>query len=65
MQARNRVNTDARERKKYKVRTPSRIAGKMQGANTINANNNGPKWQRMKMDYDSVLCVVSVLLLLF
>ena len=49
---------DARERKKCKVRTPSRIAGKMQGANTINANNNGPKWQRMNMDYDYVLCVV-------
>ena len=29
----------------------------MQGANT-NANSNGPKWQRMKIDYDSVLCVL-------
>ena len=49
--------------------------GKMQSANTeqdggekcqvrtpYNANNNGPKWQRMKIYYDYVLCAVSVLL---
>ena len=34
------------------------------GANT-NANNNGLKWQRMNTYYNHVLCVVSVLLLLF
>ena len=34
-----------------------------EGANT-NANSNGPKWQRMKLYYDAVLCAVSVLLLL-
>ena len=55
-------NTDAGGREKCRVRTP--MAGKMQGANT-NANSNGPKWQRMNMDYASALCAVSVLLLLF
>ena len=49
------VNTYAREQKKCKVRTPSKIAGNMQGANTIIANNNGPKWQRMNI---YKLCVV-------
>ena len=54
------ANTDARWRDKCKVRAPMQDGG----ANT-NANSNGPKWQRMKIDYDSVLCAVSALLLLF
>jgi len=33
-------------RETCKVRTP------------CNANNNGAKWQRMNIDYDSVLCAV-------
>ncbi len=45
------ANTDAGWRDKCNVRTPMQTA-------------IGPKWQRMKMDYDSVLCAVSVLLLL-
>ena len=48
-----------KSRAKCKVRTPMQDGG----ANT-NANSNGPKWQRMNIYCNSVLCAVSVVLLL-